>query len=141
MWLAASDLNPVMHSRSGRAGKTLAQIQRNNAAGLEGANWLARNQYPGAIVDKAKFEIPGLGGRRVDILTQNLTAIEVKTGETAYASVRDQVAKDAILNQGAVQGVRSVEWVFMKSVFTGKGGPDQALINALNAAGIPWKVI
>ncbi|KXP01031.1 hypothetical protein AXK60_09640 [Tsukamurella pseudospumae] len=119
-----------------------AQITVNNAAGLEAARWLERNFYKGADVDTARFKVPGLGVRRVDLLTPSGNAIEVKTGFTRLSAVQDQVAKDAALAAGNVPGFSGgVEWVFFKSVITGEGGPDPKLIAALNAANIPWRMM
>jgi hypothetical protein len=75
--------------------------------------------------------------RSADILAERGAAVEVKTGRVdARQSVRNQIARDSQLMNGASARARSVLWVFAP----GKSGlgPTAGTVNLLNGAGIPW---
>ena len=73
--------------------------------------------------------------RKIDILTDKLLAIEVKSGYTSLADfVKKQIDKDAeLLMLGTVD---KVGWQFYKSEITGIGGPSKPLLEYLKSKGI-----
>ncbi len=118
------------------SGARLSQIQANRTMGNAARDWLASTSYQGAKTE-VFFDTPA-GARYADILTGNKIAVESKVGAQSLSKVSDQLAKDIwLMNNRDINGA---EWVFMKSVITGKGGPDAALAQALSNAGIPWRM-
>jgi hypothetical protein len=113
------------------------QVTANQAAGNAARDAIAA-QFPGAETE-VTFTTD-LGVRRVDVLTPNGEAIEVKVGSTSLTtSVQSQIAKDQwlVANSPVVAGV---QWVFEPSAITGQVGPSGPLAAALEKAGIPWSV-
>jgi len=68
-----------------------------------------------------------------------LTAVEVKTGDAKLtAFIQRQIDKDvALLREGKID---AIEWRFFPSRGGGRTGPDEALVAALESAGIPYIV-
>ncbi len=84
--------------------------------------------------------MPGLGMRRIDVLTSGRIGIETKVGYTSLtSSVRLQVRKDAALV--ASGDLTSVRWYFTASPTTGLAGPSGPLKSFLTQNGIRWQVI
>jgi hypothetical protein len=114
------------------------QVLANQAAGNAARDEIAA-QYPGARTEVTITT--DLGVRRVDVLTPEGDAIEVKVGYTSLTqSVQTQIAKDEWLVANKPDEVTSVQWVFEPSAVTGQVGPSGPLTTALGKAGIPWSV-
>ncbi|NTW40637.1 MAG: hypothetical protein HGA44_12245 [Cellulomonadaceae bacterium] len=113
-----------------------SQIAANQAAGNAARDLLAA-AHPNSLIEQSLQTTAGV--RRVDVLTQELVAIESKVGRTSLtAATQAQLTKDALLLENG--DVAAVEWVFSRSAVTGKVGPTGPLAEALDSAGIPWRL-
>ncbi len=79
------------------------------------------------------------GGRKIDSLSPDGLAIEVKTGYQSLAKVKEQVLKDIELLK-AGREVRRVEWHFFQGR-TQNFGADDALLNMLRENGIVVRML
>lgn len=126
------------------SGKRLAQVTINRTTGKATERWVADTLFPGyrSVGGAEGVNVPGKGWRWIDIVTQNGLAVEVKSGYIRFQKdIPDQVAKDAIINTQGIRGIQGVQWVFVKSILTGKGGPAPELRAALQDAKIPFKCL
>ena len=121
----------------GVAAKGGSQITANQAAGNAARDALVL-EYPGSQIE-ATF-VTTAGVRRLDVLTSEGVGLESKVGRTSLsAATRSQIAKDALLLRSG--GVTGIEWVFVRSEVAGKIGSMDPLANALDTAGIPWRLV
>ena len=113
-------------------------VQANQAAGNAARDSVKNRFYPNARTEVTQ-DTP-LGPRRVDILDGD-HAVEVKSGKTSLTTTGSaptelQIQKDVELMKRGL----TVEWVFTRSEVTGAAGPTGPLADALNKAGIPWRI-
>ncbi len=153
--LAGPALGPVVRSALGKVTTGAASAGGNATGGAAAGagstastSGISANQAAGnAARDAIMAQIPGavpeqtivttLGVRRIDILTVDYVAIEVKVGRTSLTSVTEaQISKDQVLLKDGQ--VTAVEWIFQRSEVTGLGGPTGPLREALKDANIPW---
>lgn len=109
-------------------------IAANKKTGDDARDRIAA-RYPESKIEQTR-KTP-YGRRRVDVLTENMTAIESKVGRTSMTDVtRQQIHKDRWLLDN--KEVRAVEWVFSRSEKTGEVGPTNKLEEYLHEMEIKW---
>jgi len=116
-------------------------VQANKAAGDAVRDAIAAREAP--ALTEQNLRVTG-GLRRIDVLKQGnrIVAIESKVGRTGLgrsgSRVRQELARDVkLLRSGEVD---EVVWEFTRSEVTGKIGPTQPLLDALNKFGITVKI-
>jgi len=111
-------------------------LAANKKTGDDARDRIRDKYHPDAKIEQA--EQTPFGSRRIDILTEDLTAIESKLGRTSLTDVtRRQIHKDRWLLDN--KRVDDVEWVFSRSDKTGKVGPTEPLEEYLRQMKIEWR--